>query len=44
MTSSSPGCSVPAVAHNRLLYRIDDEAMRVYVLHIDHRADVYRPG
>ena len=27
----------------RLLYRIDDEAQRVYVIHIDHRADVYRP-
>lgn len=27
----------------RLLYRIDDEAERVYVLHVDHRADVYRP-
>jgi mRNA interferase RelE/StbE len=26
----------------RLLYRIDDEAQRVYVVHIDHRADVYR--
>jgi len=27
----------------RLLYRIDDAAQRVYVVHIDHRADVYRP-
>ncbi len=27
----------------RLLYRINDEAMRVYVVHTDHRADVYRP-
>ena len=27
----------------RLLYRIDDEAQRVYIVHIDHRADVYRP-
>jgi mRNA interferase RelE/StbE len=26
----------------RLLYRIDDEAGRVYVLRVDHRADVYR--
>ena len=26
----------------RLLYRIDDEAAVVYVVHIDHRADVYR--
>lgn len=27
----------------RLLYRIDDEAHRVYVVDIDHRADIYRP-
>jgi mRNA interferase RelE/StbE len=27
----------------RLLYRIDDEAKPVYILHIDHRANVYRP-
>ena len=27
----------------RLLYRIDDQALRVYLVHIDHRADVYRP-
>lgn len=27
----------------RLIYRIDEEALRVYVLHVDHRADVYRP-
>lgn len=27
----------------RLLYRIDEEARIVYVVHIDHRADVYRP-
>ncbi|MHB8318184.1 MAG: type II toxin-antitoxin system RelE family toxin [Acidimicrobiales bacterium] len=26
----------------RLLYRVDDEAARVYFLRIDHRADVYR--
>jgi mRNA-degrading endonuclease RelE of RelBE toxin-antitoxin system len=26
----------------RLPYRIDDEAQRVYIVHIDHRADVYR--
>jgi mRNA interferase RelE/StbE len=26
----------------RLLYRIDDEAQRVYIVHIYHRADVYR--
>ena len=26
----------------RVLYRIDDESQRVYVVHIDHRADVYR--
>ncbi len=26
----------------RLLYGIDDEGKRVYILHIDHRADVYR--
>ena len=25
----------------RLLYRIDDEAHRVYVVHVDHRTDVY---
>ncbi len=29
--------------HYRLLYRIDDEALRVYIVHVDHRADVYRP-
>ena len=27
----------------RLLYRIDDAAQRVYIVRIDHRADVYRP-
>ena len=27
----------------RLLYRIDDETKRVYIVRIDHRADVYRP-
>ncbi len=27
----------------RLLYRIDDEAQRVYIVHVDHRADAYRP-
>lgn len=27
----------------RLLYRIDDEAQKVYIIHVDHRADVYRP-
>lgn len=27
----------------RLLYRFDDDAQRVYVVQIDHRADVYRP-
>jgi mRNA-degrading endonuclease RelE of RelBE toxin-antitoxin system len=27
----------------RLLYRIDDEARRVYTVHIDHRSDVCRP-
>ncbi len=27
----------------RLIYRIDDDQHRVYVVHIDHRADVYRP-
>jgi mRNA interferase RelE/StbE len=26
----------------RLLYRIDDEAQRVYIVHVDHRADVCR--
>ncbi len=26
----------------RLLYRVDDEATRLYILRIDHRADVYR--
>jgi mRNA-degrading endonuclease RelE of RelBE toxin-antitoxin system len=26
----------------RLLYRVDDEAARIYILRIDHRADVYR--
>ena len=25
-----------------VLYRIDEEAQRVYVIHIDHRSDVYR--
>jgi mRNA interferase RelE/StbE len=27
----------------RLLYRIDDEAQRVYIVHVDHRTEVYRP-
>ena len=26
----------------RVVYRIDDEEMRVFVVRIDHRADVYR--
>jgi mRNA-degrading endonuclease RelE of RelBE toxin-antitoxin system len=26
----------------RLLYRVDDEVARIYILRIDHRADVYR--
>lgn len=26
----------------RVLYRIDDESQRVYIVHIDHRSDVYR--
>ncbi|MHB8293181.1 MAG: type II toxin-antitoxin system RelE family toxin [Acidimicrobiales bacterium] len=26
----------------RLLYRVDDEPARVYILRSDHRADVYR--
>ena len=26
----------------RLLYRIDDAARRVYVVHVDHRGDGYR--
>ena len=26
----------------RLLYRIDDEAQRVHIVHIGHRTDVYR--
>jgi mRNA interferase RelE/StbE len=28
----------------RVLYRIDDDARRVEVVAIDHRADVYRPS
>ena len=27
----------------RLLYRIDDTEQRVYIVHVDHRSDVYRP-
>jgi mRNA-degrading endonuclease RelE of RelBE toxin-antitoxin system len=27
----------------RLLYRIDDAAQRVYIVHVNHRPDVYRP-
>jgi mRNA-degrading endonuclease RelE of RelBE toxin-antitoxin system len=27
----------------RVIYEIDDETLRVVVLRIDHRADVYRP-
>ena len=27
----------------RLLYRVDDELERVYIVHVDHRADAYRP-
>jgi len=26
----------------RLLYRIDDEEQRVYIVHVDHLSDVYR--
>lgn len=26
----------------RLVYRIDDEERGVYIVHIDHRADIYR--
>ncbi len=28
----------------RILYRIDEEAKRVVLLRVAHRADVYRPG
>lgn len=27
----------------RLLYRADDAAERVYIVHVNHRADAYRP-
>lgn len=27
----------------RVLYDIDDESTRIFILRIDHRADVYRP-
>lgn len=27
----------------RVLYRMDEEQRIVYVVHIDHRSDVYRP-
>ena len=27
----------------RVLYRIDDQAQRVFIVHVDHRADAYRP-
>jgi mRNA interferase RelE/StbE len=27
----------------RILYDVDDELAQVVILHIDHRADVYRP-
>lgn len=27
----------------RLLFRIDDVAQQIYIVHVDHRADVYRP-
>ena len=27
----------------RLLYRMDDDAQRIDILRVDHRADVYRP-
>jgi len=27
----------------RLLYRIDDDALCVYVIQVDHRSDVFRP-
>ena len=26
----------------RIMYRIDDEAQRIEIVHIDHRGDVYR--
>lgn len=28
----------------RILYDIDDELGRVWILRVDHRSDVYRPG
>jgi len=39
----SPAASASRSSVTRLLYRIDDDAQRVYVVQIDHRADVYRP-
>jgi len=27
----------------RVLYRIDEDAQRIYILRVDHRSDVYRP-
>jgi mRNA interferase RelE/StbE len=27
----------------RILYEIHDEEIRVIVIHVDHRADIYRP-
>lgn len=26
----------------RIIYRIDDEAQRIDIIHVDHRGDVYR--
>lgn len=37
------GCHGARRGTYRIVYRIDDERRTVHVLHIDHRAQIYRP-
>ncbi|MHB1345638.1 MAG: type II toxin-antitoxin system RelE family toxin [Thermoleophilia bacterium] len=37
------GYHVARRGHYRLIYRIDETAVTVRVVRIDHRADIYRP-
>ena len=38
-----PDAQPVPVGPYRLLYRMDDETLRVYIVHVEHRADVSRP-
>lgn len=37
------GCHGARRGTYRIVYRIDDEALEVHVVDVDHRAEVYRP-